>query len=303
MRYGRQAIVLVPEISLTPQTVERFRRRFGAVAVLHSHLSDADRHWHWQRIAEGRVSVVVGARSAIFAPTPHLGLIVLDEEHESTFKQEIAPRYHAREVAVARAAAENVPLILGSATPSLESWNRARLGQYQLIEMPRRVLNRPLPEVGTIDLRAEGQRIGESRQHQPPAAPGDPGRLARRWPGDPAAESPRLLDAHPVPGLRRGGALSRLRHRADASQDGRPGPLPLVRLPHRAADELPGLRLGRNSLLGPGHAEAGGRSAGPFPQCPAAPHGRRHDAGPRGPRKGPRRISRRARPASCWARR
>jgi len=158
VRYGRQAIVLVPEISLTPQTVERFRRRFGAVAVLHSHMSDADRHWHWQRIAEGRVSVVVGARSAIFAPTPHLGLIILDEEHESTFKQETAPRYHAREVAVARAAAENVPLILGSATPSLESWNRAHLGQYQLIEMPRRVLNRPLPEVGTIDLRADGQR-------------------------------------------------------------------------------------------------------------------------------------------------
>ena len=82
IHFGRQAIVLVPEISLTPQTVERFRRRFGAVAVLHSHLSDAERHWHWQRIAEGEVSVVVGARSAIFAPTPHLGLIVLDEEHE-----------------------------------------------------------------------------------------------------------------------------------------------------------------------------------------------------------------------------
>jgi primosomal protein N' (replication factor Y) (superfamily II helicase) len=160
VRYGRQAIVLVPEISLTPQTVERFRRRFGAVAVLHSHLSDADRHWHWQRIADGQVRVIVGARSAVFAPTPHLGLIVLDEEHESTFKQETAPRYHAREVAVARAAAENVPLILGSATPSLESWNRARVGQYRLLEMPRRVLNRPLPDVGTIDLRADGQRIG-----------------------------------------------------------------------------------------------------------------------------------------------
>jgi primosomal protein N' (replication factor Y) len=160
VRYGRQSIVLVPEISLTPQTVERFRRRFGAVAVLHSHLSDADRHWHWQRIAEGRVHVIVGARSAIFAPTPHLGLIVLDEEHESSFKQETAPRYHARDVAVARASAEGVPLVLGSATPSLESWNRARQGEYQLIEMPRRVMDRPLPEVGTIDLRAEGQRIG-----------------------------------------------------------------------------------------------------------------------------------------------
>lgn len=153
--FGRQAIVLVPEISLTPQTVERFRSRFDRVAVLHSHLSDSERHWHWQQIAEGRVQVVVGARSAVFAPVPHLGLIVLDEEHEHSFKQEQAPRYHAREVAEARSRAENVPLVLGSATPSLESWHRARAGEYRLIEMPYRVLERPLPSVGTIDLRDE----------------------------------------------------------------------------------------------------------------------------------------------------
>ena len=160
IHFGRQAIVLVPEISLTPQTVERFRQRFGAVAVLHSHLSDAERHWHWQRIAEGAVSVVVGARSAIFAPTPNLGLIVLDEEHETSFKQESVPRYHARDVAVARAAAEGIPLVLGSATPSLESWHRAQTGQYTLVEMPRRVLDRPMPAVGTIDLRGQKQGGG-----------------------------------------------------------------------------------------------------------------------------------------------
>jgi primosomal protein N' (replication factor Y) len=153
--FGRQAIVLVPEISLTPQTVERFRSRFGEVAVLHSHLSDAERHWHWQRIAEGAVPVVVGARSAIFAPTPHLGLIVLDEEHESSFKQDSAPRYHARDVALFRAKAESVPLVLGSATPSLESWRRAQTGEYVLVQMPKRVLDRPLPAVGTIDLRVD----------------------------------------------------------------------------------------------------------------------------------------------------
>jgi len=158
IHFGRQAIVLVPEISLTPQTVERFRQRFGEVAVLHSHLSDAERHWHWQRIVEGKVPVVVGARSAIFAPTPHLGLIVLDEEHETSFKQETAPRYHAREVAIFRAQAEGVPLVLGSATPSLESWQRANSGAYRLVEMPRRVLGRPLPAVGTIDLRCEALR-------------------------------------------------------------------------------------------------------------------------------------------------
>ena len=126
VRFGRQAIVLVPEISLTPQTVARFRARFDRVAVLHSHMSDVERHEHWRRIARGEVEVVVGARSAIFAPTPHLGLIVLDEEHESTFKQETAPRYHARDVALRRAADQNVPLVLASATPSLESWQRAQ---------------------------------------------------------------------------------------------------------------------------------------------------------------------------------
>ena len=153
VRFGRQAIVLVPEISLTPQTLARFRCRFDRVAVLHSHMTDADRHWHWQQIADGAVQVVIGARSAIFAPTPHLGLIVLDEEHESTFKQESAPRYHARDVAIARAADEGVPLVLGSATPSLESWYRAQQGEFQLISMPSRVEDRPLPQVGIIDLR------------------------------------------------------------------------------------------------------------------------------------------------------
>ncbi|HJQ80245.1 MAG TPA: primosomal protein N', partial [Lacipirellulaceae bacterium] len=155
VRFGRQAILLVPEISLTPQTVARFRARFDRVAVLHSHMSDVERHAHWRRIARGEIEVVVGARSAIFAPTPHLGLIVLDEEHETTFKQETAPRYHARDVALRRAAEQNVPLILASATPSLESWHRAQRGEYQLVEMPRRVLNLPMPAVRTIDLRDE----------------------------------------------------------------------------------------------------------------------------------------------------
>ncbi len=155
--FGRQAIVLVPEISLTPQTCQRFRARFDRVAVLHSHLSDAERHWHWERIAGGEVQVVVGARSAVFAPTPHLGMIILDEEHDGSFKQDLAPRYHAREVALWRARAENVPLVLGSATPSLDSWQRAQTGEFELLEMPRRVLQRPLPDVTVVDLRVAGK--------------------------------------------------------------------------------------------------------------------------------------------------
>ena len=155
--YGRQAIVLVPEISLTPQTVDRFRSRFGRVAVLHSHLSDVERHRQWSHIASGNVPVVVGARSAVFAPTPQLGLIVIDEEHETSFKQDSAPRYHAREVAERRASAEGIPLLLGSATPSLESYARSEAGHYRLVEMPQRIFNRPLPTVATIDLCSHRQ--------------------------------------------------------------------------------------------------------------------------------------------------
>ncbi len=154
---GRQAIVLVPEISLTPQTIRRFRARFESVAVLHSHLSDAERHWHWQQIARGEVQVVVGARSAVFAPTPHLGLIVIDEEHEPSFKQDTAPRYHARDVARERARLEKIPLILGSATPTLESWRRAQLKKDVLVSLPERVHDRPLPPVVVVDVRNDPQ--------------------------------------------------------------------------------------------------------------------------------------------------
>jgi primosomal protein N' (replication factor Y) len=157
IRYGRQAIVLVPEISLTPQTRARFRSRFSQVAVLHSHLTDAERHWHWQRIAAGEVQVVVGARSAVFAPVQNLGLIVIDEEHDHSFKQNEQPRYHARDVALQRAKLEGIPLVLGSATPSLESWLAAQEGKFHLVEMPKRVSDRPLPDVDAIDLRDEAQ--------------------------------------------------------------------------------------------------------------------------------------------------
>ena len=153
VKRGKQAIVLVPEISLTPQTVERFRSRFDHVAVLHSHLTDAERAAQWDWIASGQVQVVVGARSAVFAPTPRLGLIVMDEEHETSFKQEAAPRYHARDVALHRAQLERIPLVLGSATPSLESWYRAQQGEFMLIRLPERIGGRTLPAVKPIDLR------------------------------------------------------------------------------------------------------------------------------------------------------
>ena len=155
---GKQAIVLVPEISLTPQTCDRFRARFGAVAVLHSHLTPAERHAAWREIAAGRVGVVVGARSAIFAPTPRLGLIVIDEEHESSFKQATAPRYHARDVAAWIARAEQVPLVLGSATPSLETFARCLSGEWRMCRLADRVGGSQLPAVITVDLRDRSSR-------------------------------------------------------------------------------------------------------------------------------------------------
>ena len=158
---GQEAIVLVPEISLTPQTIERFRGRCGNVAVLHSNLTAADRGGYWRRIAAGKVQVVVGARSAVFAPTRKLGLIVIDEEHENTFKQESTPRYHARDVAVMRAQLAGVPILLGSATPSLESIHNAQKGNYALLNLPTRVENRPLPPVQLVDLRHEAKQPGK----------------------------------------------------------------------------------------------------------------------------------------------
>jgi primosomal protein N' (replication factor Y) (superfamily II helicase) len=152
LRQGKEALVLVPEISLTPQTIRSFQGRCGQVAVLHSHLHNAERGNYWRRIARGEVQVIVGARSAVFAPTRNLGLIVIDEEHENSFKQEATPRYHARDVAVMRARLENIPIILGSATPALESWHNAQRGQYTLLTLPRRVHDRPLPHVHLIDL-------------------------------------------------------------------------------------------------------------------------------------------------------
>jgi len=152
---GRQAIFLVPEISLTPQTILSFSRRFRRLAVLHSALSDVERHHQWRRIKEGRADVVIGARSAVFAPVPDLGLIVIDEEHENTFKQENVPRYHARDVAVMRARKKNAPVILGSATSSLERFHNAQSGKYSSIRLKERIGELELPPVVVVDMREE----------------------------------------------------------------------------------------------------------------------------------------------------
>ncbi len=159
---GRSAIVLVPEISLTPQTVERFKGRFAeaqdAVAVLHSHLSEGERHDEWHKIHSGRARIVIGPRSAVFAPLKNLGLIVVDEEHENTYKQEEAPRYHARDVAVMRARIEKCVVVLGSATPSLESYYNAARGKYRLATLTQRIDEKQMPLMRIVDLRQERRK-------------------------------------------------------------------------------------------------------------------------------------------------
>jgi primosomal protein N' (replication factor Y) len=158
---GQGAIVLVPEISLTPQTVDRFRSRFGdCVAVLHSSLSEGERHDEWHRIRNGEAQIAIGARSALFAPIENPGLIVVDEEHEPTYKQDESPRYNARDVAVMRGHLENCCVVLGSATPALESFANVKSGRYALAEMLQRVDDRSMPLMRVVDMRIETEREG-----------------------------------------------------------------------------------------------------------------------------------------------
>jgi primosomal protein N' (replication factor Y) len=182
---GRGAIVLVPEISLTPQTVRRFRARFGdEVAVLHSALSHGERYDAWRQLRAGEKSIAVGARSALFAPVRDLGAIVVDEEHDGSYKQSEAPRYHARDLAVVRAGLAGAVCVLGSATPSLESWANAERGKFRKVGLPARVAGQPMPPVELVDLRAE-----RKRQKEDGGTPGDGGR------GGDGVLSPRLVDA------------------------------------------------------------------------------------------------------------
>ncbi|HTD87359.1 MAG TPA: primosomal protein N' [Candidatus Binatia bacterium] len=161
LEQGKGAIVLVPEISLTPQTVERFKARFNSgplqtlVAVLHSHLSAGERHDEWHKIRQGRARIVIGARSAIFAPVEPLGLIIVDEEHEHSYKQEESPRYNARDVAVVRGQMEGAVVVLGSATPSLESFYNVERRKYALLSMPTRADDKKMPIVRIVDMRLE----------------------------------------------------------------------------------------------------------------------------------------------------
>ena len=191
---GEGAVMLVPEIALTPQTVSRFRAAFGdLVAVLHSGLSDGERFDAWTELKSGRKRIAIGARSAVFAPLSRLGAIVVDEEHDGSYKQSETPRYNGRDVAVVRAARAGAVCVLGSATPSLESWANSRSGKYTLLNLPDRVGGGVLPDVHVVDLRLRGELDGS------PPRPSAAGNGAAEPPGPPAPPeqviSPPLLRA------------------------------------------------------------------------------------------------------------
>ncbi len=162
LNLGKSALILVPEISLTPQTVQRFKSRFAhmdnEVAVMHSNLSQGERFDEWHRIRNGEARIVIGARSAVFAPLKHLGIIIVDEEHENTYKQESPPRYHGRDIAVLRAHIEKCVVLLGSATPSLESYYNCLIGKYTLLHMHKRADGQALPLIRLIDMRMESRK-------------------------------------------------------------------------------------------------------------------------------------------------
>jgi primosomal protein N' (replication factor Y) len=190
LQLGRQAIVLMPEISLTAQAVGIFRGRFGAqVAVMHSALSPGERADEWRRIHAGEANIVIGARSAVFAPCPRLGLIVLDEEHDPSYKQDSSPRYHAREAALQRARLENAVVVLAGATPSVESFHRARSGEFALLSLVGRIGDRPAPAVEVLDLRGGRHRYA-TRPGARSALP-----TASRRAGSPQVGRPREVGA------------------------------------------------------------------------------------------------------------
>ena len=276
---GRRVLILVPEIALTPAMAALLRSAFGdQVAIQHSALSAGERHDQWHRIRRGDVSVVVGTRSAVFAPIEDLGLVVVDEEHDTSYKQDESPRYHGRDVAIVRARQAGALAVLGSATPSLETYQHATSGQYALVTLERRVLDRPLASVRVVDMRevfaAEGPTRSSAR------------RCARRWPrASPTASRASCCSTGAatrrrfLPRLRRLARVPALQHHADGAPRRAPGRLPLLRLRAAAAAGVSVLRRRVPRLSRRRHrAHRGGSAGGAADGADRARRSRHHAA-------------------------
>ncbi len=258
---GRGTIMLVPEIALTPAIAATFRQAFGdRVAIQHSGLSDGERHDQWQRIRRGDVDVVVGTRSAVFAPIARLGLIVVDEEHDTSYKQEESPRYNGRDVAIVRAQRAGALVVLGSATPSMETYQNAISGKFEHIVLSRRVMDRPLAAVTIVDMREEyaagGPDVILSRALREAIAQR---RRPRRAVGRPA-EPARLRDRGVLPAVRRNRRLSELQRLAGHPRRRvcSPRPLPLLQL-HARVCRRPVRSVRRPTWNRPGSAPSASR--------------------------------------------
>ena len=272
IRRGRQALVLVPEIALTTQFLDRFAERFGVrPAEWHSQLSQRLRARTWSAVAAGEVSVIVGARSALFLPYSDLGLIVVDEEHDPAYKQEDGARYHARDMAVVRARGAEIPIVLVSATPSVETEVNARRGRYARVHLPERFGNQHLPAIEAIDLRAEGPPRG--RFIAPRLAEAVRTALGPRRAGASVPQSSRLCAAHAVPPMRVSARMSQLRRLAGRSPLPPPAGLPPLRLLDAAAGAMPAMpgdRVVRRGRSGRRAPAAGGGGAVSFKPHPGA---------------------------------
>lgn len=279
VKQGKTAIMLVPEISLTPQMVGKFRRLFGDdVAILHSSLSLGERADEYTRIKTGRAHIVVGTRSAVFAPVKNLGIIVIDEEGEGTYKSESAPRYHARDVAKQRCFYHNAFLLLASATPSLESYYNAKIGRYSLFELDERYNNALLPDVYIVDMRVEQQNGNHSAFSMPlidemrkNLENGEQSILLLNRPG--------ISHERPLRDLRQGDRVSELCAPADLSQGERHGGMPLLRVQPHADGGLPVLRREVPDDEGNRYTAHRGRDIRDIPEGADTPHGRGHDRG------------------------
>ena len=270
---GKSALLLVPEIGLTPAMAAQMYAAFeGEVALLHSQLTPDERAEQWHRIRRGEARIVVGTRSAVFAPMVNLGLIIVDEEHDSSYKQEETPRYHGRDVAVMRAKLNEAVVVLGSATPSLESWANADKGRYARVEMRERVMERPLPAVELVDMRTEFRETGQEHIFSRKLIE-ETQAHARSWrAGDSTAEPAGVFDCGDVPQLRRKDRVRELRDLDDLSQEGErercdsaagaEAGVSLLRVSARGAEGLSEVRERTSLLSGGGIAAGRGAAAG-----------------------------------------
>ena len=238
----KTALMLMPEIGLTPRVAEEFRQRLGRdIAILHSGLSDGERFDEWWRIKRGEARVVIGTRSALFAPLENLGLIVVDEEHDPSYKQQESPRYHARDTALVRGKLARALVVLGSATPGIETFHNARSGKYRYLRMMSRVQSRPLPEVTLVDMREEFKASGKpavlSAALQSPNSPAAGAQRASVGSSKPA----RLFSQRAVPQLRPEHSVPQLQHLVDVSSFGQSAGLPLLLVRTTSAEALPAL--------------------------------------------------------------